>query len=254
MKIKFLTINIWFGGKVWDNLIEYIRHENPDILAIQEVYDGHDEILEPRFRTMDEFRKEFRNTLKYDTFGATVHDIGVDFPWGNAIFSKFPISNSHIIFFDLPFSHYDFQKDPDPRLAAEGILIADVELNSQKITVGSWHGVWDHHGGDTPNRKLMGEKIIEGLVGQDNLILAGDTNMNPDSETILKIQNDLNLKSVFGTSLTTTFNMKQKEHPGNYANSPVDMVLYSPKYEVISKRIDDVDISDHFPLIVEFEV
>ena len=253
MKIKFITVNIWFGGKIWDNLTSYIKEERPDILAIQEVYDGKEAVLEKRFRTIEEFHREFPE-LPYSIFEPTAYDTGINVEWGNAIFSKFPISNPRNIFFNLPHTRYDFQIDPDPSLAAEGMVVGDIDINGKIVTVGSWHGVWDHHGFDTENRDIMVSNIIKTLSGKDNLILAGDTNMNPDTNGIQRVLKELNLVSVFGNSLKSTFNMKQKENPGNYDSSPVDMVLLSPQFKIVSKKMPEVDVSDHFPLEVELEI
>ena len=204
---------------------------------------------------MDEFRNLFHDFLPYDAFGATVIDTGNgNIDWGNALFSKFPIQNCRTIFFDLPLTSYDFNIDFDPRLASEGMLAVDFLIDDKKVTVGSWHGVWDHHGGDTEKRALMVEKIISGLKGNNPLILAGDTNMNPNSEGIKKIIHELELKSVFGNTLQSTFNMSQKENPGNYANSPVDMVFLSRDFAVLKKEMPIVDISDHYPLVVELDL
>lgn len=254
MKIKFITINVWFGGKVWDNLTDFIRYEKPDILAIQEVYNGQDPQLEKRYRTMNEFENLFGDFLPHNAFGATVLDKNVNVTWGNGVFSKFPITNYQTVFFDLPFTEYDFDVDSDPRLAAEGMLEAEISVADKKLYTYSWHGVWDNHGRDTDNRFIMGEKIVEAIKGKENVILAGDTNVDPDTQVISNISEKLRLESVFGTSLQSTFNMSQKEEPGNYASSPVDMVFVSSGIKVIEKEMPQVDISDHYPLKVLLEV
>lgn len=254
MKIKFLTINIWFGGKVWDNLVSYIHDTKPDILAIQEVYDGHDPSLEKRFRTIEEFKKEFVDILPYYAFGATVQDVDVNVPWGNAVFLKFPIKNSKTIFFDLPFAGFSFITGTDPRLVPEGMLEAEIDVNGEKLFVYSWHGVWDTHGRDTEKRMLMSDIIVESIKDKKNIILAGDTNTDPDTNAIQNIQDKTGVVSVFGNSLQSTFNMKQKENPENYVNSPVDMVFVSPEFEIVSKEMPEVDVSDHYPLLVELEI
>ncbi len=254
MRLKFLTINILFGGMIWDNLVRFIRDEKPDILAIQEVYNGQNPSLEKRYRTMNEFEALFSDSLPYNAFGATVLDKSVQATWGNAVFSRFPIANYKTVFFNLPFTEYDFDLDTDPRLAAEGMLEVEIIVDDKKLHVYSWHGVWDNHGGDTDSRFIMGEKIIEAIKGKENVILAGDTNVNPDTQVISNISEKLGLVSVFGNSLQSTFNMKHKKEPGNYAHSPVDQVFVSPNFQIIEKEMPQVDVSDHYPLKVLLEV
>jgi endonuclease/exonuclease/phosphatase family metal-dependent hydrolase len=60
------------------------------------------------------------------------------------------------------------------------------------------------------------------------------------------------LTSVFGNSLTTTFNMRRKENPG-YATAAVDLMYISNDLRVTGKDCPDVDISDHLPLVVTLE-
>lgn len=253
MMIKFLTINIWFGGKVWDNLIEFIHSEKPDILTIQEAYNSHEKDVEKRYRTLDEFKKEFGNFLPYRSFGATVFDTGVNIPWGNAVFSKFPIIGSQTIFFDLPLTEYNFTIDPDPRFAAEGMCEAEMLIGDKKVFVYSWHGVWDNHGGDTKNRYKMQDVIIGSLGEKKSVIIAGDTNIRPDTQIIKNIEEKLNLTNVFGYELESTFNMERKTNP-QLAHESVDKILVSKDIKVLSYEMPRVDVSDHYPLKALLEI
>lgn len=255
MRIKLLTINIWFGGIVWDSLVSLIHSEKPDILTIQEAYDGHQPNLDKRYRTIEEFKREFSDFLPYHTFGATVMDTSVNVPWGNAIFSKFPLQNPSTILFDLPLAYYNFTTDIDPRLAAEGMQVAEVEIENRTLTIGSWHGVWNTHGNDTPERTIMGEKIVVSLGGKSPLILAGDTNMNPTSGVIQNIQKSLNMKNVFENTLPSTFNLLHKSGDiSGYAVSPVDMVFVTKEIKVAESEMIKADVSDHYPLRVIMEI
>lgn len=247
MQMKFITLNIWFGGKIWDNILEFIHEEKPDVLMLQEVYDGHDQNLEKRFRTMEEFLNEFGEFLPYSAFGATVLDTGVNVPWGNAVFSKFPILASNTIFFDLPFTKYDFRVDSDPRLAAEGMLEARLDVDGKELFVYSWHGVWNNHGGDSKERLIMKDVIVKTLAGKEYVIIAGDANIRPDTTVMKEIEENLNLNNVFGDSLQSTFNMKHKDNP-ELAYESVDKLLVTKNIKVVEHEMPRVDVSDHYPL------
>ncbi len=253
MKIKIITVNIWFGGKIWEDLVKFIHDEKPDILVVQEVYDGHDKDLEKRFRTMEEFKKEFSNFLPNSAFGATVLDTGVNVPWGNAVFSRFPIGHSKTIFFDLPFTNYDFRVDSDPRLAAEGMLEAEIEVEGKNVFVYSWHGVWNNHGGDSKERFIMRDVIIDTLKDKEIVIIAGDANIRPDTQVMLDIEEKLNLHNVFGSSLQSTFNMEHKDNP-ELAFESVDKMLITKNIKVLESEMPLVDVSDHYPLTAIIEL
>ena len=253
MKFKFLTLNTLHGGVFWDNLIEFIHKEDPDIAVFQEVYDGSDNNLEKRFRTIEEFKKEFPE-LRYFKFEPTIIDSNNKVPWGNAVFSKYEITSSRNYIFNPGLLEYDFENDlPSPAEVPEGILEAEINLNGVNITVGSWHGVWDTHGKDTPARDKMLKIILENLEGKENLILAGDTNLNPDTEFVKKLESKLKIKSVFGDNLESTFNMLHKENPG-YATAVVDMIFISNNFKVIDKYMPMDDVSDHRPLVAILEI
>lgn len=251
MKIKFLTLNTLHGGRFFDNLVKFVKDENPDIAFFQEVYNGRDESMERRFRAFEEFKKEF-DFLPYAVFEPSLFDTNRgDIGWGNAVFSKFPIKKSHALFFDLPLSHYPLGQGEDPSNVPRNLLCTEIDLLGKTLYGFDIHGVWALNGDDSPRRFQMLEVVKEAIKGKSPAVLAGDTNLLPTTQFVKEIEEDL--KSVFGTSLKSTFNMKHKTKPG-YATAAVDMIFVSPDIYVLEKRMPDADVSDHMPLISVFEV
>ena len=173
--------------------------------------------------------------------------------YGCVIFSKYPILNSQTIFFDLPFTEYDFTIDSNPRIATSGMGEAEIQIGEKKIFIYSWHGVWDSHGGDTPARFKMQDAIINALRNKESIILAGDSNIRPDTAVIKNIEEQLNLTNVFGHSLESTFNMKRKTI-AELAHESVDKILVSKDIKVLSQEMPLVDVSDHYPLKALLEI
>jgi endonuclease/exonuclease/phosphatase family metal-dependent hydrolase len=97
----------------------------------------------------------------------------------------------------------------------------------------------------------MARIIAEQVKGFQNVILAGDFNMNPDTESISLIEQEL--KSVFSSDLKSSFNMNHKKNP-NFASAVVDMIFLSKPITVIEKYVSNVDVSDHLPLFVKIEL
>lgn len=253
MKIKFLTLNVWHGGLVWDNLTRYIHEENPDIAVFQEVYNSHDESLENRFRTVDLFREKLPD-LSYIAFEPNVINSKNKSPWGNAVFSKFPIKQQKEYLFNGVVREFDLVlDDPDPSDITKGMLETLINIGGKDIWVYSWHGVWGTHGGDNESRFEMEKIMVEAMKGKENIILAGDTNLNPDTQFVKNIQDKLNIESVFGTTLISTFNTRHKTKP-IFAEIAVDMIFVTPNIKVVKKYQPQVDVSDHLPLVVEIEV
>ncbi len=251
MKIKFLTLNTLHGGVFFDNLIEFVKAENPDIAFFQEVYDGHDKSMESRFRAFEEYKKEF-DFMPYAVFEPSLFDTSRgNIGWGNAVFSKFPIKNSKALFFDLPFSEYALGKDQNPYMIPRNLLCVEIDLSGKTLYGFDIHGVWDKHGDDSPRRFQMLEVVKSAIQGKSPAILAGDTNLKPNTEFAKTIEKTL--LSVFGNNLSSTFNMKHKTKPG-YATAVVDMIFVSPDIKVVEKRMPIVDVSDHMPLVAVLEV
>lgn len=255
MKIKFLTLNIWNGGQLFDNVIKFLQEENPDIAFFQEVYDGGSPNQERRFRSVD-FLHGALPALKYSVFGPTLIDHGNnDLPWGNAVFSKFPIVSKNNILFEDKIGDFNFVTRHDFQNVVQGMMGAKIDVDGKTIDAYSLHGIWGTHGGDTFERQVMGEKIIESLKGTLPLIIAGDFNLDPTTDFVKRICDELSLVNLFGTELVSTFNMKHKDPKATgYATAAVDMIFASEGLNVVSKEMPKVDVSDHYPLIATLEI
>lgn len=252
MRLKFVTLNIWNGGLLFDEAAKFLKEANPDVVVFQEVYSSDNQDLERRFRTLSELQKEFLQ-MQF-AFGETVVDQGYGGAlWGNAVFSKFPIIDKRNILFDNAPREFDFKNRNDFQNVSQGMIEAKIDLNGRQVYVYSWHGVWGTHGNDTPERDKMGDVIIREINGKSPVILAGDTNLLPTTNFVKRISEELELVNIFGTTLPSTFNMKHKDLPG-YAVSAVDMVLGTSEFKVVSKEMPMADVSDHYPLVVEFEI
>ena len=250
MLIKVVTINIW-RGKFFENIIEFVKKEDPDLIFFQEVYDGHGDNLSVGYRFFSEFKSRFP---EYNGFlGAGFKDItnNENADAGSAIFSKHRIVSSTNTFLFGSYRVFrqraqtDFSKDPVP------FVYANIDPLGTEINAFCAHGIWGFDGKDSTPRLKMVDDMIKLFEGKKNVILAGDFNMGPDTESIHKIEK--HLTSVFGTSLKTTFNMKHKDKPG-FAISAVDMMFVSPNIKIIDKKCPDVDVSDHLPLLATLEL
>ena len=252
MRIKILTLNIWNGGILLDFVIYFLKKEAPEIVILQEVYNGQDPKLEKRFRTVEVFKKEL--SFPYYNFSPAFMDtrrVG-DIEEGNAIFSKFPIKNFDGIFFDIPYSRFDAEKHKDnasfyPRCMQHCVL----DLDSCNINLFNVHGIWGFDGKDNKRRLEMSKIIVNEIKHKENAILAGDFNVMPNTRTIENI--DRYLKNVFKGELTTTFNMKHKTNIG-YATAVVDMIFVSKTMRVLDHYVSNVDVSDHLSLVCVLEI
>lgn len=253
MKIKALTLNIW-GGKLLERAADFIYKENPDIVFLQEVYDGTGD-LDSKYRSLSIFQEKLR--YSYCSFEPSFIDRGPsgDIPQGNAVLSRFPAGNQRTIFFDIPFGKFSLEKADSQsginQFIPMSMLNTNIKINNKDVNTYSVHGIWGFDGEDSERRLAMSKTIVDEVKDKENVILAGDFNLNPHTKTIKNIENYL--QNVFKNELASTFNMKHKKLAG-YATAAVDMIFVSKSIKIINHYMPDVDVSDHMPLVCELEI
>jgi endonuclease/exonuclease/phosphatase family metal-dependent hydrolase len=250
MKVKLMTLNINHGGELIENICDFIEAEQPDILLIQEAYNGINPKLEQRFRSMDILARSMNATQTF--FTSAYMDGDVDIDRGNGIISKFPIIASEGTIFNSAYRTIHNESNlgdwsDQPRV----IQVCEIAVEGKHINIANVHGIWDFHGRDSDKRIEQAQLILEQIQHKRSVILAGDFNMNPDTKAISLISESIPL--IFGNDLKTTFNMSRKSNP-DFGNAVVDMVFASPDIKITSTKCPNVDVSDHLPLIVEFEI
>ena len=119
MKIKYLQLNIWFGGKLHEQIKQFISKENPDIIAFQEAFPNT--FLQSFQRsfgyTYCEYAPEFDDTSWYQT----------DF--GTAFLSKFPIIHSNNIFYEGSYRDVDLKAVKDYSTHPHAIQHCEINIS-----------------------------------------------------------------------------------------------------------------------------
>ena len=251
--IKFVTLNLWLGGILFDDAITFLKAQDADIVVLQEVYNGTDATLDKQYRSMQVLEEELG--YAYNDFVADFKDLDRTdgkAQRGNAILSKFPIVQRDAIFFDQPYSETYRDLPGHYHECPRDLQHVILKTPTGELDVFNIQGVWDLDGDNySTQRRHMSEVVIEAIKDKKNVILAGDTNAKPTNQAIVEIERYLH--NVFGHSLTTSFNMRRKDNPG-YATAVVDMIFVSPHIVVRDPVCHDVDISDHLPLSASLEI
>lgn len=250
MRLKFLCLNLWYGGKLWDPMLNFLQAEKPDILAAQEAYGGTDPALAPNYRSVELIGRElgYPHTFFSPAF-CDVRDVG-NVDNGNAIFSRFPIRETRTVFFDVPYNPRRIEAPETFEVTPRNLQHAVIDLGGKSLQVFNTQGIWGKDGEDNERRLRMGEAIAREIRGKERVILAGDFNVKEGTKTIQNIER--HLRSVFKGELVTSFNLRHKRDPG-FATAVVDMVFASKDLRVLSHAAPDVNVSDHVPLVCVFE-
>jgi len=255
LKIKVVSLNLWIGGLLFDEISAFLEKENADIVMLQEVMDTKADKFPAHYYSIASLQKKLH--YPYTDFAPNLVN---KFPWvmcteGNAILSRFPIKERGVAYFEEPFDETKLRDAFDP--STYGTLPRSLEHVVLDTPVGdvnlfNFQGVWDLDGDNvSPQREKMRDVILHEIEGKSNVILAGDTNAKYTNPVMQDIEK--HLTNVFGDSLTTSFNMRRKDDPG-YGTAVVDMIYVSPSITVLDKSCPDVDISDHLPLVATLEI
>lgn len=250
MTIKIISLNMWQGGNLFDAILSFLHEEQPDILALQEVYDGTDPHWERNFRSIETLQENLNLPfyhfapafLERTNFGKVEQ--------GNAIFSRFPIISSAVSFYDISYGERE-DKPEYFEYTPRNLQHVELDIHGKRLHVLNTQGVWGEDGNDNERRLAMGRTIAKELSRLDLAILAGDFNVKEHTNTIEMIE--AYTKNVFKNELLSTFNMRVKTNPG-YAVAVVDMIFVTPNIQILQKSCPDIDVTDHLPLVATLSV
>lgn len=251
--IKLISLNLWEGGILFPKIVDYLIHEQADLLLLQEVYDGTDSSLDIRFRAKSALGQHLG--YKYMHFAPTfIESVGeAEILQGNLILSQFPLTEMTVRFYDVPFGRRIDGPDnyhQSPRNLQHVITL----VGKTNLHLLNTQGIWGTDGEDSDRRIEMSQIILDEIGNHHPLVLAGDFNVRPHTKSMSKIREKLT--DLFYKEVKTTFNIKHKDlvkFPG-FAEAVVDMMFVSHDLKILEKSVPQVDISDHLPLVCKIQI
>jgi endonuclease/exonuclease/phosphatase family metal-dependent hydrolase len=265
--VRIMSLNGW-GGKLHDQLIDYVSAASPDVLCLQEVvhtplstkdwldYRDGDHVLLQRanfYRDVARALPEHSATFCPAAQGVLWDgDETVRSQWGLATFvrNSFPIIGQIQSFIHKGFSADGYGDHPRSR-NAHALRLFDYERN-WPVSIVHTHGLRDLNGKmDTPARLAQARRLADLATGisepADRLVVCGDFNVEPDSETFdilreIGLTDQVTARGFAGTR--TSLYTK----PGRFA----DYMLVNDAVTVLDfDVVSDPEVSDHCPLLLE---
>jgi len=251
--MKLISLNTWGGEAGLEKLLAFIKkHDDVDFFCFQEIWNGGEEMinkqaagaeLSKRVTTLlPEIQKVLPNHASY--FRPHFHDY-----YGLAIF----VSNTIRVLEegDL-FVHGEpgFISEKDYGDHSRNLQYITCETPDGIRTILNIHGLWNGQGKfDSEDRLTQSDNIVA-FVKQvvTPLVLSGDFNLRPDTESVRKIENAglRNLITEYGvTSTRTSLYKKTSEQFADYT-------FVSDGIEVKDFTVLPDEVSDHAPLYLEF--
>ena len=262
--MKLISLNTW-GGKVYKPLLKFVKEQSldTDIFCFQEVYrSDSNQRLENTIRTnlLEELAQvlprfkifHFPTLIGFNT-DTKLEKVDFDLKYGPAIFVKNSISiNQQKNYFIFKNNIHDASEDFSN--LATPLQYINLSFNGKNLAVFNFHGTcFPFNKLDAPNRLKEARKVRE-IMSQISgaKIIVGDFNILPQTESLNIIGGDMrNLIKEYNIERT-----RSKLSP--FFGKPnfhkfADYTLVSKEIEVISFEVPDLNISDHLPMILEFE-
>ncbi|WP_339758258.1 endonuclease/exonuclease/phosphatase family protein [uncultured Hoeflea sp.] len=265
--MRIMCLNGW-GGKLYDHLQNYLRETSPDVLCLQEVvhtpatqkdwltYRDGDHVLPQRanfFRDVCEALPGHTATFCPAAQGVLWDDDkSIPSQWGLATFVRndFPVIAQVQGFVHKSFCADGYGEHPRSR-SAHAVRLYDYE-RGWPVTIAHMHGLRDLRGKmDTPERMQQAQRLASLATGVsepgDRLIICGDFNVEPDSQTF-EVLNEIGMDElVTGRGFSGTRSSHYKK-PARFA----DYMLVNDAVEVVSFEVrEQPEVSDHRPLVLE---
>lgn len=255
--MKLVSLNLW-GGKIHKPLMEFLigQAKDTDIFCFQEMLNAPQstEYQEGK-NTLDLFLRCQQMFPEFEGFFESVEENWVEDlsnPWGLAIFARrtIPISEQGEFFV---FRERNTMVRQNPSTIPRLVQYIKFAHNQKQFTICNFHGLYKEGTDkkDTPERYAQSRKI-KTFLNQTNgaKILCGDFNLTPETEALSILEKGMiNLIIKYGITSTRSPLYRHYKTGLRFA----DYVLVSPDVNVRDFKVSDVEISDHLPMILEFE-
>lgn len=262
--MKLISLNIW-GGRLYEPLVEFVKkhRDSADVFCFQEVLASARSDIETsngnRVHILDELAAalpDFSYAFHVDEEGAdSAGPVDFDLKDGQATFLKKPlpmISSGEIPLFsgDAENSELFHKKTFRPK----NFGYIRIPWKKKTLTVANVHAFTFRGDNklDMPERIEQSRRIKEFLANErGSIVLCGDFNLFPDTESIRMLENPLvNLITQYGIARTRSTISPWYGTPDEQKFA--DYAFVSPDLEVTHFEAPDEKISDHLPLILEF--
>ena len=235
--MKIIFLNIW-QGNYWDKLRNFIRNQSDSTNAF-----CFQEVSPENFQRIQNLLPEFggyhacRDKPRYDGLW-----------YSQATFVKQDVKvlcSDNITIFKKHKNKLGF------------MLCEKLGVDDQILWIGNIHGISKPGNKfDTKIRLKQSQIITDFFKDKGPVIFGGDFNLLPETKSVKEFENlsYKNLIREFKIKATRNKlsweNLKKGEEKQYYA----DYVFTSPEVKVKSFEVPDVEISDHLPMILDFDI
>lgn len=243
--MKLLQLNAW-SIRLAARIEDMVAKEKPDVITLQEVFESVSNL--GFFPTLTEFANDLNLQHQYFSPVYGFQFIGANTQFGNAVLTHLSFDDTSTQFTNLRYKdNFSFDKDDYNIRNFQHAVMRD--KNDDIVHIINHHGyhISGHKRGDNATLKACRQIIEYALKLEGPVIIAGDFNLEPDSESIGIIdQHFRNLTKEYGLTTTRTDLTHKTE--------PCDYIFVNDKIDVINFYPSEVVASDHKGLVLDFEL
>jgi endonuclease/exonuclease/phosphatase family metal-dependent hydrolase len=264
--MRLVSFNIGIKINNSKEVGEFIKSQKADIVAFQEIIRHFDEKVFDQYKSQFYIHKIIKKDLPFYFFGPQwisdamrkngilYRDFNGFIEQGNEIISKFPIINAVNEHYHRDYRYErdwtNFHTQDHPR----SVQIVELNVNGKLLQILNLHGLYSKEKIDS-KRTINQCKYILNAAKKNNLptIIVGDFNLLPTTKSIKIINKEFrNLIDEYNIKSTIPeFDHKTELKKGKYV---VDYIFVNDKIKVNNFEVIKTNISDHLPLILDFEI
>ena len=261
--MKLVNRNIGIKLASTPEVIEFLKQQQADFITLQEAARPLDSSVAEPYRSQSKIVTALKSDLPYELFGPTwvanaiktpaevSYDFGGHIEQGLQLLSRWPIAKGSNEFYHR---HYEYMQDWSNWKQEDhgrAVLVSQINIHGQPLQVLNLHGIWSADKLGDERTLAQCQYIVEAAKRSDiPTIIAGDFNLMPHTKSIALMNKHFRNVTLEFNATATTPRFKDAIDTGG---TLIDYIFVNDRVVVKDFRVEETDISDHYPLILEFE-
>lgn len=264
--MKLVCLNVGLFEKNNAKLSKFLNDQQADVLALQEVVRTEDGAVDCEYVSKPVI--DAASSLPHGFFGPVwsfkhfekenfhgernfKRDFGGQLEFGNYLKTRFEMQQAESVFVEGNYSYVTNWNNFLER-SSWAMVLADLQIGDKSLRVINYHGIWSRDKTGSERTKNACREILNlAREAHGACIVCGDFNLFPNTASMEVLNEELtNLVDLFSIQSTRP---ESNELSGTSRNV-VDYVLVNDRVKVKTFQVLDSNVSDHLPLVLEFEV
>lgn len=259
--MKLLNLNICVKIDNTDKVKEFVEKQQADICVFQEAMNGIEDSCFEMYKSKNRLIEI--NTYSFNEFaplfvakgvsknGIITRDFGGNAEQGLLMLSKYSIKKHDNQFY---YNEYRYEYDATEFREKDwcrSIQNAILDINGKELQLINVHGIWNKDKTGDERTILQSEFILSKIRYDIPCIVLGDFNLLPNTKSIKLINDKMN-------NLIDKYNIKTTrptfDDGLDKGDLVCDYIFVNNKVKVNDFKVLDSTISDHLPLLIDFEI